>query len=141
MTMITPSYLGETIEYSSLHACRSTLEDPTQQVAPPAAATGPALMVEGSNGSPQHSFPLDHLPIVIGRRTGCDVRLLDTKVSREHARIRRDGAILLVEDLQSLNGTQLNGRDLAGEQPLQDGDELQIGRIRLRYRAGGTPRG
>ena len=28
MTMITPSYLGETIEYSSLHACRSTLEDP-----------------------------------------------------------------------------------------------------------------
>ena len=34
MTMITPSYLGETIEYSSLHACRSTLEDPT------AACTG-----------------------------------------------------------------------------------------------------
>ena len=31
MTMITPSYLGETIEYSSLHACRSTLEDPTHQ--------------------------------------------------------------------------------------------------------------
>ena len=29
MTMITPIYLGETIEYSSLHACRSTLEDPT----------------------------------------------------------------------------------------------------------------
>ena len=32
MTMITPSYLGETIEYSSLHACRSTLEDPTYQM-------------------------------------------------------------------------------------------------------------
>ena len=32
MTMITPSYLGETIEYSSLHACRSTLEDPTLQM-------------------------------------------------------------------------------------------------------------
>ena len=32
MTMITPSYLGETIEYSSLHACRSTLEDPTRFV-------------------------------------------------------------------------------------------------------------
>ena len=32
MTMITPSYLGETIEYSSLHACRSTLEDPTRLV-------------------------------------------------------------------------------------------------------------
>ena len=33
MTMITPSYLGETIEYSSLHACRSTLEDPTEKMA------------------------------------------------------------------------------------------------------------
>ena len=33
MTMITPSYLGETIEYSSLHACRSTLEDPTSMTA------------------------------------------------------------------------------------------------------------
>ena len=32
MTMITPSYLGETIEYSSLHACRSTLEDPTDDI-------------------------------------------------------------------------------------------------------------
>ena len=34
MTMITPSYLGETIEYSSLHACRSTLEDPTPHIPP-----------------------------------------------------------------------------------------------------------
>ena len=34
MTMITPSYLGETIEYSSLHACRSTLEDPTTGMLP-----------------------------------------------------------------------------------------------------------
>ena len=42
MTMITPSYLGETIEYSSLHACRSTLEDPTpvtEQTAESFAAT------------------------------------------------------------------------------------------------------
>ena len=37
--MITPSYLGETIEYSSLHACRSTLEDPT-------------LCVSGAGGKP-----------------------------------------------------------------------------------------
>ena len=40
MTMITPSYLGETIEYSSLHACRSTLEDPTGGVTTGAAETG-----------------------------------------------------------------------------------------------------
>ena len=47
MTMITPSYLGETIEYSSLHACRSTLEDPTtapfQDVFVTPVATGSLL--------------------------------------------------------------------------------------------------
>ena len=43
MTMITPSYLGETIEYSSLHACRSTLEDPTGKCSTPAA---PSIVVQ-----------------------------------------------------------------------------------------------
>ena len=42
MTMITPSYLGETIEYSSLHACRSTLEDPTPHAELNRPATGQA---------------------------------------------------------------------------------------------------
>ena len=48
MTMITPSYLGETIEYSSLHACRSTLEDPTDGSTPTASSTlysGPITVV------------------------------------------------------------------------------------------------
>ena len=43
MTMITPSYLGETIEYSSLHACRSTLEDPTCTVSAKPASGSPLL--------------------------------------------------------------------------------------------------
>ena len=42
MTMITPSYLGETIEYSSLHACRSTLEDPTYTISDD--ATGEVIL-------------------------------------------------------------------------------------------------
>ena len=50
MTMITPSYLGETIEYSSLHACRSTLEDPT------GIATGISWPVLGSGPMPQWAF-------------------------------------------------------------------------------------
>ena len=47
MTMITPSYLGETIEYSSLHACRSTLEDPT---------------VASSNPDTQWTYRIDYTP-------------------------------------------------------------------------------
>ena len=48
MTMITPSYLGETIEYSSLHACRSTLEDPTGRW----GVTGDGV---DADGKPVHS--------------------------------------------------------------------------------------
>ena len=47
MTMITPSYLGETIEYSSLHACRSTLEDPTVVAAGVEAIGNGFLIVAG----------------------------------------------------------------------------------------------
>ena len=46
MTMITPSYLGETIEYSSLHACRSTLEDPTSGLDPVIASVVDELIME-----------------------------------------------------------------------------------------------
>ena len=49
MTMITPSYLGETIEYSSLHACRSTLEDPTS---PPPRVSMTQPKPESMNGLP-----------------------------------------------------------------------------------------
>ena len=55
MTMITPSYLGETIEYSSLHACRSTLEDPTAASPRPADLPRRAWATTASGGMPTRS--------------------------------------------------------------------------------------
>ena len=55
MTMITPSYLGETIEYSSLHACRSTLEDPTDIIV---ADTTLGLVMQESDHLPVYYFPI-----------------------------------------------------------------------------------
>ena len=53
MTMITPSYLGETIEYSSLHACRSTLEDPTRnEIARRILALSPAEAATAAGSMP-----------------------------------------------------------------------------------------
>ena len=51
MTMITPSYLGETIEYSSLHACRSTLEDPTLKGAELAVWAGQSVALVAPSGA------------------------------------------------------------------------------------------
>ena len=50
MTMITPSYLGETIEYSSLHACRSTLEDPTPRLLRRTSSARPLLVCDAALG-------------------------------------------------------------------------------------------
>ena len=65
MTMITPSYLGETIEYSSLHACRSTLEDPT-------AVSGQISRTEVVNqiNGPDESFSGIVIPVGVNGERG-----------------------------------------------------------------------
>jgi DNA-binding response OmpR family regulator len=52
--------------------------------------------------------------VVIGRTDDCDVVLADATVSRRHAVIRRDGDRFLIEDLESRNGTLIDGRRCQG---------------------------
>jgi pSer/pThr/pTyr-binding forkhead associated (FHA) protein len=63
------------------------------------------------------------------------VRFDSLTVSRHHARIRvsRDG--VTIDDLQSRNGTFLNGERLTAAVPLADGDEIGLGLITLRFSA------
>ena len=69
MTMITPSYLGETIEYSSLHACRSTLEDPMESMyssgVMPVAAIASAFAAVALFGLPLREPPPVLMPFAI----------------------------------------------------------------------------
>ena len=54
-------------------------------------------------------------------------------VSREHAAITRGDKSLFIEDLESTNGTRINGFELEPHHPyrLRDGDELELGRVRI----------
>ena len=63
MTMITPSYLGETIEYSSLHACRSTLEDPTDFVG--LTCIGEGGMQTGAFHEGMNIAAVEQVPLVV----------------------------------------------------------------------------
>jgi len=58
-------------------------------------------------------------------------------VSRRHARISLQGGGLVVEDLNTVNGTILNRQRLNPGQtmPLKDGDELRLGKLVLNYHA------
>ncbi|MBL8934826.1 MAG: FHA domain-containing protein, partial [Archangium sp.] len=66
--------------------------------------------------------------ITLGRDDGCDVVLAQTAVSRNHARISRDGTLFFLEDLGSSFGTLLNGSKLKKneKQLLRNGDTIAI---------------
>jgi hypothetical protein len=72
-------------------------------------------------------------PVVqIGRAPGCDIVLDDRNVSRRHAEIRRRGPVVVLVDLDSTNGTIVNGRRVR-EHPLADGDRITLGNSRLTF--------
>ena len=64
---------------------------------------------------------------VIGRAMGCDLRLEDTYVSQEHARIFGKNGSWFVEDLGSTNGTFVNEQRLAAPAMLTAGDRIRVG--------------
>jgi pSer/pThr/pTyr-binding forkhead associated (FHA) protein len=76
---------------------------------------------------------------IIGRGHDCDISILDERVSRQHVEIYFDGDAYLVSDLGSFNGTILNGETLGDTRPLKDGDQLQIGPVKLRFEWGAAP--
>ena len=105
------------------------------------------LMILASNDAGV-SFVLDKDSHLIGRtdpHTGIfpevDLSMYDpeTKVSRRHARIYRQGQQFLIEDLSSVNGTTINGAiRLPPKQPrvLNSGDELKLGETTLKFMLG-----
>jgi hypothetical protein len=71
--------------------------------------------------------------VTIGRNGDADVRIEDRFASGFHCRVFSRGNTYLVEDLQSTNGTYLNGGQLKGEAELSDLDEISIGDTRFRF--------
>jgi FHA domain-containing protein len=70
---------------------------------------------------------------VLGRGSSCDVVLVDDTVSRHHAEIAVRAGQCLIRDLDSCNGTQVNGRFVSRER-LRRGDVLLLGETEIRVR-------
>ena len=68
---------------------------------------------------------------VIGRRSDCQIFVPDMRVSRQHARLWKDGETWTLEDLGSNNGTYVNGEKIDAERVLRSGDEVRVGKSRL----------
>ena len=86
-----------------------------------AASTG-FFLLHGS-----HMYPLREGEHIVGRAEDVSVPLMMSKISRHHARVVVANGVLSIEDLDSRNGTYVNGIRIVGKQPLQPGDEIRIG--------------
>jgi hypothetical protein len=71
-------------------------------------------------------------PITIGRLPESTIVINDPNASRRHAEIRRSGNDVVVVDLNSTNGTRVNGATIR-ERVLNDGDQIVIGTTLLRF--------
>jgi pSer/pThr/pTyr-binding forkhead associated (FHA) protein len=67
----------------------------------------------------------------VGRSGECDVVLEDAGISRRHAEIRGAEGGWTITDLGSTNGVLLNGSQVRGTQPLNAGDQLELGSTRI----------
>jgi pSer/pThr/pTyr-binding forkhead associated (FHA) protein len=72
---------------------------------------------------------------VIGRSAQTDVPLADDNASRRHCQVRKWAGKFMVEDLQSHNGTFVNGAKVVKEHALADGDLISVGDTTIVFKA------
>jgi hypothetical protein len=92
----------------------------------------PRLLVERAAGH-DSGVAYDLMEGATLGRGEVEIRLEDPFASSRHARISREGHVLVIEDLGSTNGTYLNEEPLSGPQPLYDGDRIRIGDSEFSY--------
>ena len=80
----------------------------------------------------KQTYAIVHAPFRIGRDPSSHLQVLDTEVSRNHAEVRFEGDKHVVHSLGS-GATLLNGQAINGSAPLNEGDEIAIGELRLTY--------
>ncbi len=86
------------------------------------------IHVDGTERSRVVDLP-DGVDVTFGRSRGAAIHIDNEKMSRMHARIRRSGTDIVVQDLGSRNGTRVNGTRIEGTRRLASGDEIALGPI------------
>ena len=70
-------------------------------------------------------------PLTIGRDRTCELVLADAEVSRKHARLEAQAGVVFLRDLESRNGTFLNGQRLESAIEARQGDAIDVGATRV----------
>ena len=114
---------GETMIY------KAKAPQPTEAASPAELGVEQESYVLVLNG---RTHALDGGKVVLGRSKDADVQVEDANVSRRHAELRREGPSWWVVDLDSTNGTEVNGKRVR-KAKLADGDRIALGGSELRF--------
>jgi pSer/pThr/pTyr-binding forkhead associated (FHA) protein len=96
------------------------------------AAVPAAVVVIREGFDVGRTYPLTSRANTLGRGTACEICLPDKTVSRRHCQISWGGIAYVLQDLNSSNGTFLNGEQIQ-EAFLHDGDMLQVGDVMVQF--------
>jgi pSer/pThr/pTyr-binding forkhead associated (FHA) protein len=119
----------DTVAVPIVEAVNASSSEPV--VAPVSCPVDTLVIVSGSRST--HSIELTLEISSVGRHEGSAILLDDVSVSRNHALFTRTASgRITVRDLNSLNGTYVNGARV-DESVLRNGDEIQIGKFKLVY--------
>jgi len=77
-------------------------------------------------------YKSDSIPITIGREEGNSIQINDERISRFHVKIQLDHSDLVLTDLESTNGTKVNGEEVQ-LRILRHGDVISVGRSTLLF--------
>lgn len=86
-----------------------------------------ARLVMTQGPQPGQTFTLNQDTLTIGRDPSNPIEISDPQISRQHARITRQGGMMILEDLGSTNGTFVNGMRLTSPHALSSGDVVGLG--------------
>ncbi|MGI9455015.1 MAG: FHA domain-containing protein [Aeoliella sp.] len=89
------------------------------------------VVMAGANRGTE--IPLKKERFVIGRSSECTLRVGSESISRRHCALIRSSEGILVRDLGSRNGTFVNGKQIAADTILCDGDAISVGALELRF--------
>ncbi len=99
----------------------------------------PILMELLDNNQPSKHWTLEEDDVTVGRDETSDIVIPKRQISRQHIRLYKDGERFMVQDLDSKNGTWVNGHQLKGTRALGDGDEIQLALVsRLQFIGSGS---
>jgi len=93
-------------------------------------------LINQSGEFPNQQFTAAGNVMIIGRQPGCQITINHTKISRDHARITLAAdSVWYIEDLNSSNGTFVNGNRINGSHPLRSGDHLRFGPVAFLFQS------